>query len=288
MKQMGHNKTVVLVTTALLLLSGIFFYTIHEDVEVYRAGVSQDVIVEQTWELPNELREVSGIAFLEPNRIACVQDEKGTIYIYNLESSTIEKEIEFAGSGDYEGISLDNGTAYVLKSDGTIYRIRDFMETAITEEFETAFGSKNDLEGLYFDPKRKQLLLAPKARGLNSKKQKGIYMIDINSMKLNPTPLFKMTFKEKIFDELKGRDKNRSFYPSEIIRHPKTGKFLILEAKKPHLLIVNQDGIPETLYRLDPNIFPKPEGLTFDPSGNLYISNEGNPGTIHRVKIKNQ
>jgi uncharacterized protein YjiK len=287
MKQMGHNKTVILVTIGLLLLSGIFFYTVHKDVEIYRAKVSPDVIVEQTWELPHILREVSGIAFLEPDRIACVQDEKGTIFIYDLISSSIEKEIKFTGPGDFEGISLDGNIAYVLRSDGTIFRVRDFMGEPVTESFETPFGSKNDLEGLFFDPVKKQLLLAPKARGLDSKKQKGIYTVDVSTMEMNKDALVKMTFKEKIFDELKGRNKNRLFYPSEVIIHPETGNFLILEAKKPHLLILNRKGEPLALHRLDPNLFPQPEGLTFDDAGNLYISNEGNPATIHRVKIKN-
>lgn len=285
---MGHNKVVILVTTGLLLLSGIFFYSIHEDAEEYREDISQDVIVEQTWELPNDLKEVSGIAFLEPHHIACVQDEEGVIFIYDLQSSSIEKEIEFAGSGDYEGITLDGNTAYVLNSDGTIYRIKDFLGEATIESFETAFDSKNDLEGLFFDPKEKQLLLAPKVRGLESKDHNGIYALDINSMTLNKEPILTMTFKEKIFDDLDGNDRSRSFYPSEVIRHPKTGKFLILEANKPHLLILNRDGDAEALHRLDPNIFPQPEGLTFDAQGNLYISSEGSPGTIHRVTIKNQ
>lgn len=284
---MGHNKTVILVTTGLLLLAGIFFYTIFKDAEIYRSGVSQDIMVEQSWELPKELREISGMAFLEPHRIAAVQDEQGVIYIYDLESSSIVKEIEFAGAGDYEGIALNGTTAYVLKADGTIFRIANFMGEAITEIFETSFTSKNDIESLFFDPKENELLLMPKGEGLETNNYKGIYVIDVNSMNMNKDPLLSMTFEEEIFDDLKGENKNRSFYPSEISRHPDTGNILILEGEKPHLLMLDANGVPETLHRLDPNIFPQPEGLAFDPSGNLYISSEGNPGTIHRVTIKN-
>lgn len=283
---MGHNKVVILVTTGLLLLSGIFFYTIHEDAEDYRAGISPDVNVEQTWELPNVLNEVSGVAFLESRRIACVQDEEGVILIYDLQSSSIVKEIEFAGPGDYEGIAVNGNTAYVLRADGNIFRIRDFMGEAVTETFETPFSSRNDMESLFFDNAENRLLLMPKGDGLQSTDAKGIYEVDVNTMKMKNEPILKFTFQEEIFNVLKEENENRSFYPSEISRDPATGNYFILEAEKPHLLIVNKSGKPEALHRLDPNIFPQPEGITFDPSGNLYISSEGSPGTIHRVSIK--
>ncbi len=285
---MGHNKVVTLVTTGLLLLSGIFFYTIHEDAEEYRAGVSEDVVVEQTWELPDALKEVSGIAFMAPHRIACVQDEKGIIFIYNLQSSSFEKEIEFAGSGDYEGISLNGSTAYVVASNGTIFRIKDFMNEAVIETFETSFTADNNIESLFFDSKENRLLLMPKDESLGSQESKGIYGVNVNTMELSNIPLLKFTFEEDIFKDLKEDNPDRSFYPSEIIRDPNTGNFIILEAEKPHLLMLDTNGKPEILHRLDPNLFPQPEGLTFDDAGNLYISNEGNPATIHRVKIKDK
>ncbi|WP_169578115.1 SdiA-regulated domain-containing protein [Salinimicrobium xinjiangense] len=285
---MGHNKVVILVTTGLLLLSGIFFYTIHEDAVEYRAGVSEDVIVEQTWELPDALKEVSGIAFLAPNKIACIQDEKGTIFIYDLESSSIEKEIEFAGSGDYEGIALDGSTAYVLAANGEIFRIQDFINEPVTEAFRTSFTSENDVESLFFDTDGDRLLLMPKEKGLQSTEAKGIYVVDIKAMEMADVPLLELTFKEEMFNDLKEDNPSRSFYPSEIARDPQTGNFIILEAKKPHLLMLDSNGDPHILHRLDPNLFPQPEGLTFDDAGNLYISNEGNPATIHRVKIKDK
>lgn len=283
---MGHNKIVILVTTGLLLLSGVFFYTIHEDVQDYRAGVSPDVSVQQTWNLPEELKEISGIAFLEPGQMACVQDEKGVIFIYDLETSSVTKKIEFAGKGDYEGITLNGNTAYVLKSDGTIFKVTDLMGEAVTETFKTSFGTENDMESLFFDPEENKLLIMPKEEDLNNKNFKRIYKLDPHTLQMEEQPYVKVNLKEEIFRELRKNDKNRSFYPSDIIRHPGTGKIFILEAKKPHLLILDQKGQPEILHRLDPNLFPQPEGLAFDNSGNLYISNEGNPGSIHLVTLK--
>ena len=79
----------------------------------------------QKWKLPDILEEVSAIAWIEKDRVACVQDEEGSIFIYNLKTSQLEEEIPFGKEGDYEGIATIKGDAYVLRSDGVIFKIRN-------------------------------------------------------------------------------------------------------------------------------------------------------------------
>src|SRR5687767_5456669 len=61
------------------------------------AIASDNIKVEQQWELPATLTEISGIAYLNNNQFACIQDELGQIFIYNTVSGKVEKEIAFAG-----------------------------------------------------------------------------------------------------------------------------------------------------------------------------------------------
>lgn len=282
---MGEKKIVILITTGLLLLTAVFFYTVRDEAENYRSSISKDVVVEKTWRLPEELKEISAIAFLGENKIACIQDEAGTVFVFNLESLAIEKEIPFGEGGDYEGIAVHQDRIYVLRADGTIFRINNFSGKAKpqVEEFETPFSSKNDMEGLFYDKTKNRLLMSVKERDLNSKDYKGVYSINPETMELEKDPVFKMTFKEEIFKAKKKSES--SFYPSEINRDPGSGELLVLEAREPKLLILDPQGKPKTLHRLDRKFFPQPEGLAFDASGNLYISTEGDPGMIHRVKI---
>src|SRR5688500_15587961 len=70
-----------------------------------------DITVLEKWEMPGILREVSGIEFIDKNRFACVQDESGVVFIYNIKTKEIESEIDFGAAGDYEGIALVNKTA---------------------------------------------------------------------------------------------------------------------------------------------------------------------------------
>ncbi|MBC7936487.1 MAG: hypothetical protein H7Y86_14150 [Rhizobacter sp.] len=69
-------------------------------------NTGSDITIKQKCELPAVLIEVSGIAYIDGMRFACVRDEAGTILIYNTACHSIEKEIVFTRHGDFEGIAL--------------------------------------------------------------------------------------------------------------------------------------------------------------------------------------
>ncbi|MBP9790115.1 MAG: hypothetical protein KBD57_06215, partial [Bacteroidia bacterium] len=54
--------------------------------------------------LPVELKEISGLTDVNDSQFACVQDEHGILYLYNMPSSSISKRINFGPPGDYEGL----------------------------------------------------------------------------------------------------------------------------------------------------------------------------------------
>lgn len=282
---MSVNKTVIGISTGLVILTAVVYFIFKKKQDEFASKFTKDISIEETWNLPGVLREVSGIAYLENNRVACVQDENGVMFIYNLETSEIEEQIEFAGEGDYEGIAVEGFNAYILKSDGTIYRIADFANNPEISEHPTAFTRGQDVEGLCYDPKNKRLLLAIKEMEPDSEDFKGIYAMDTETMQMNSTPVFKLLFDDPIFEQTDVKNKYDRFMPSEINIDPETGNIYMLEGRVPKLLILDPEGNPEKLYFLNVSNFEQPEGLTFDPSGNVYISNEGNPGNIHRISI---
>ena len=68
-----------------------------------------NLVADKTWEMPNGLKEISGITWMGENRLGAVDDNAGAIFIFNLASEKVEKQIKFSQSADYEGISYVNG-----------------------------------------------------------------------------------------------------------------------------------------------------------------------------------
>ena len=89
----------------------------------------------KTWNLPVVLKEISGIAVMDSVRLACIQDEVGSIFIYNTATSGIQEVIPFATTGDYEGIAIVDNTFWVLRSDGKLFEVStlDAKKTTVKE-----------------------------------------------------------------------------------------------------------------------------------------------------------
>lgn len=256
-----------------------------EQAKIDYAKGNAEVHVVENWSMPAELHEISGIAYLEGNRFACVQDEMGKIFIYNAEQEKIEKTIEFGGAGDYEGIAVTGNTAWVLRADGKILEIKDFMgsKPEMTQH-NTSLTAKQDAEGLHYDAKNNRLLLAIKGYEVNTKDFKGIYAFDLSNKKFNQTPVFKITLNDDVLKEVK---KKQKIEPSDLSIHPTTGDLYILEGAEPKLLIMGQDGKKKKLVWLKNKEFIQPEGIDFSPEGELFISNEGQKkkGNILKVNL---
>ena len=280
--------------SALWIILGVFVFAAGLIFSFDRSGTLSNkkdypYKIKSKWELPNILDEVSGIEWLTENRIACVQDEDGIIFTYNLETSKVDKEIDFAGPGDYEGLTVNNNTAYVVRSDGTIFEISNFQGAQPkTLKFDTYLTEAQNVEGLCLDQKNNRLLLAIKDKERDQDDYKGVYAFNLNNKELAKSPIFKLNMKDKLLEN-SGNKLSKRLRPSEIEIHPNSGKIYLLDAKDPKLIIIDNQGKIETIYALDEDEFNQPEGLTFKPDGSLFISNEAgsDPANIMKVVLRN-
>lgn len=264
---------------------------------------------EKSWKLPKKLMEISGLSFIDKNRIACVQDEKGNIYIFNLKTGEVEKKIKFSSDGDYEGIEIIKNDAWILKSNGTLFKVKNYFKDKepTTKKYTTVLTSKNDAEGLTYDPINNTLLIACKGHPFvddkEGKELKAIYSFNLKTkeLELEPFLLIEMdTIKfyknyntmarmgvelMAYFDSSKG---DISFQPSGIAIHPISGNLYILASVGNLLTVFSREGEMLALIDLSTKTHPKPEGICFSPNGTLYIASEGdnNYGTISKFKIK--
>jgi hypothetical protein len=259
---------------------------------------------DNVYTLPEDLREISGLAYLEPAMFVCVQDEHGILYTYNPATNRTATN-NFGADGDYEDLARVGQTVYVLRSDGCLFEVINFSsETAKVISYETGIPAR-DNEGLCYDAAGHRLLIAPKSasgKGAEFKDKRMVYAFDLKTKSLQQEPAFTLDLKEiaqfaqnaGITLETKKTKKVKivspviHLKPSAMAIHPITGQLYLLSAVSRHLLVFDPNGTIRDIEQLDAELFNKAEGITFNEKGDLFIANEGQdkPATILRFNVK--
>lgn len=176
----------------------------------------------------------------------------------------------FAGPGDFEGIALKGNTAYVVRADGVLYEFD--MTSNKKSEHNIGSALMQNIESLAYDAKNNRLLLTGKDEDPALPGYKGIYAFDLSGNSLVKDPVFKIELKEEPSSGKKG--KNKALKPSALGVQPISNDIYILDGPKARLLWLDNRGNLKNSYELG-NQFAQPEGISFSPQGDLYISNEG-------------
>ena len=236
--------------------------------------------------LGEDLEEISGLSWFEGNRLACVQDESGRVFIYDPEADKVTRRIKFGRSGDYEGVEWVGDSLYVVKSDGTLLSFPAAGDEPVVTTTELPFTGDVDIEGLGYDPRRKHLLLAVKSLRDSSDKalsDKLVYAFDPVRGQLLPEPF--ITLRQEVLEEfIKTHEQSKPdkkkkdkvvYKPSGVAVHPVTGEVYLLASDGKKLLVLSRQGTIRAAVQLSPRMLKQPEGICFGPEGDLYISSEG-------------
>jgi uncharacterized protein YjiK len=236
--------------------------------------------------LSKELEEVSGLSDFDESHVACVQDEKGIIYILDLATGAISNQFEFESDDDFEGVAFVNPSFYVLRSDGRITYIPDYRQPKEHRNIKEKIPTK-DNEGLCYDVANNRLLIAAKSKPNKDskldKEDRLFYQFDLNAMWFDAEPLFKLSVNEVtaaakaagIKVPVDGSTKQIDFRPSSIAIHPETKQIYILSAADFLLVVCNPKGELMSVEQLNPKRFPKAESITFMSNSTMVIANEG-------------
>lgn len=243
---------------------------------------------DEIYKLPGELQEVSGIHYLGDNRMAAVQDEQGIIFVVDLKEEKITADWRFEDDGDFEDLEITPEAAWVIRSDGKLYKVTNWdQKDEDTRHRDTPLSAGNDVEGLGFWPEKNLLLLACKGEaGLDKhlKHRRAIYGFDIATSTFLEKPLLLIDL-EKL--EERAGD-NLAFAPSGIAVHPLSGNWYIISSVGKLLLVFSPEGELLVGQRLTHKDFKQPEGITFAEDGTLYISNEGRGGKPNIMQFNYQ
>jgi hypothetical protein len=253
-----------------------------------------------SWPMPQELFEISSIAWLGDDKIAGVQDQKGIIYSYDLASKKVDKKISFGADGDYEGLTYAGGHYFVMRSDGYMFEVD--QSGKVLNEYDLPLTEKDNVEPFYFDAAKNRMLIGQKdgEKGATSKR---FFAFDLASRKFDPNPVYTIDLNDSIVacgsagsgqskgkktGKKKGKGAGAAIRPSEIVIDPKSKDIFIADGPNQRILVLSPDGKPKYYLLLDKNSFPQVEGMLFTPSGELYISTEGakGPAKISKMRIE--
>lgn len=231
-----------------------------------------------TYKMPEDLFEISGISF-QPGRkdtMYAIQDEEGKFFYWkNGEPKTLAFSY-FGDDGDYEDVAITNIYSFVLRSDGTLIQ---FPLNEIRQDKIKSSRSWKDLlpageyESLYADVEKNELYVLCKNCGAD-KKQESVsgYVLGISgtgSLALKSN--FKIDTHEVSPSESQKKNKLR---PSAFTFNKRTNEWFIVSSVNKLLIIADTSWKVKQVVKLNPKLFPQPEGITFDIDNNLYISNE--------------
>lgn len=233
--------------------------------------------------LPNELNEISGLAWYNGN-IAAVDDEGGNLFIISTSGEILDK-VNFDKGDNYEGVAVTGNFIYAVKGSGDIFEINK----PEAKKIENPLTHRNDVEGLAYDKPNNRLLIAcKKDAGIKEDvKGRAIYSFNLQSKKLSDNPLF-IIHKKDLNQRMISREsdyKIREFAPSGIAIHPVTAHIYLISHRGKALVVLDDSFKVQEVVRLRSRTFKQPEGICFSPDGTLYISNEGRGGLSNYLKF---
>ena len=229
---------------------------------------------DEKMELGKHLHEISGMAYIPgKDLILGENDEKGDIYTFDFKNKIDNVgKIKFGGKGDYEDIVHTDTAVYMLVATGSIVQVMTKDSSVTIQEFTLDRGGKSEFEAMYLGADKKSLVLLCKECSKEKDEVRTAYRFDLATLTFSTEPLYTIdlaVIKKMLNDE------KAEFKPSAAAINPVTGKLFIVASVGKLLVIADKDGKVEQVFSLDPALYNQPEGMTFAPNGDLYISNEG-------------
>jgi len=232
-----------------------------------------DLNAPEVMKLSDRLNEISGMVYYpKDSGIFAVVDEAGVLYKLAREGEKIGiQHWKFSKSGDYEDLVLHDSIFYVIKSKGDVVSFNFQSPDSInSHEYDIPITGENEFEIAYYDDSAKKIILICKNCEPDDKTRVSTWTFDpaTNAFApgefiIDPAPILAVQ-----------KTDEKKFKPSAAAIHPLTKELYIISSINKVLVIADRTGKAKRIYPLDPKLYKQPEGITFTPSGDMFISNE--------------
>jgi uncharacterized protein YjiK len=259
---------------------------------------------DKIYQLPQVLYEISGVTAIDTSTLACIQDENGIVFFFDINTGKVVRRLVFGTGGDYEDVACAGKSLYVVRSDALLIKIENFASGDFDAYGFTLNLPGSNIEGICYDKWNNRLLVVPKKQSYDDADRKGrlfIYAFDPVIGKMMPEPAYRLDIRQVerfavtngIKFPMKGKKGGKkkpdvSINISAIAIHPVTNRLYLLASKERLLLVIDSNSNIEYLKRLNKKLYPQPEGITFILNGDMFISNEGTTGTATLLRFSHK
>jgi uncharacterized protein YjiK len=228
------------------------------------------------WELPEALREISGLAATPEGRVFAHGDERALIVELDLRRERAIKAFTMGRQGvrgDFEGIAVADGRFWLVTSDGILYESAEGENGGYVafRTYDTGVGTQCEVEGLAHDPSTSALLLAckaPRVRALRG-------MVAVFAWSIPRRTLVSRSGVRVQANALARSAGVSTFHPSGLERDPTTGHWLLVAARERAVAEITPDGGIVAGAVLSRRGHRQPEGIAITSDRTLLIGDEG-------------
>lgn len=228
-------------------------------------------------ELPAELAEVSGLAYTPDGRLFAHGDEQAVIFQIDFTAGKVVKRFAIGdGSGpllgDFEDIQVVGDRIYLVTSAGELVEAREGPGGATVPVLRRTrgLGGACEVEGMSWDEaSSSMLLLCKQTKGKRWKDQLVILAVNPGTGEFAREP--RLTVPQ---DQLRRVTGAKQFSGSAMVRHPKTGTWIMVAGPQRAYAEIDSTGrvlggglLVEARHR-------RPEGLAIAPDLTLLVGDE--------------
>jgi len=238
-----------------------------------QADKREDDVPVAKWIMPEELKEISGLALTPDGRLLAHDDELSRVYEIDPRKGVIIKSFLFGSGlrGDFEGITVAGDNIWVIKSNGELYSFHEGENGTRVPyaSFDTKLGKECEFEGIAYEPDSALLVLPcknPRGKGLDD--ELVIYRWKIGESAA--TGISRITIP---MGEVAGNNNWKRFRASDITRDPATGNYVVISSLEHGLIVMKPDGEIISSRSL-PGKHHQAEGVAITKDSILIISDE--------------
>ncbi|MGQ0764817.1 MAG: SdiA-regulated domain-containing protein [Gemmatimonadota bacterium] len=227
------------------------------------------------WLLPDDLREISGLALLKDGRLIAHGDEHSRVYVLDPRRGTHLKQFTIGRTGDFEGVTVMGDTIVLATSDGRLFFFGEGTdgETVPHRLEDTRLGKECEFEGVVWDEVINSIVLV--CKNVQTKKLRDhlvLYRWSLDSLSSPRVTTLALPL---------GNDEGplpwASLHPSDITIDPASGHYVIVAAPEKVLLVLTREGSVIRTEQL-PDGHPQTEGIAITTDSVLVLSDEARSG----------